>query len=317
MSTTQIKHVVPHAQVAHLWAHQVQADAHTPGDSGRMYFEGDTIYSYGSHFPIARHVTNRKGEKAILFTTSTYSATTRGHCSCVAGAIPPGVPVFRFDFRGGVDGRDEYALRFNATLAEAAKSRKHTARLLTTARAIATEAAAYYAFNGWKFPASLFTEPTDLKAHFAEQTRKQRAAAKAAAAKQARLKAEAVQRAVDFLPSWRRGENPRTLLHSMETVPAPRMTDLPFAYFRQHPNAECTIETTLGAQFPAAHGKRAYRTLLPVRRAGGTYAANGHTIHVGAFQVDSMDAAGVIKAGCHTVEWSEVERLAGERGWTT
>ena len=88
---------------------------------------------------------------------------------------------------------------------------------------------------------------------------------------------------------------------------------LPFAYFR--PAGDDEIETTLGARFPAAHGKRAYRTLLPVRKAGGTYAANGHTIHVGAFQVDSMNEAGVIQAGCHIFEWSEVERLAAALGW--
>jgi len=40
------------ADVAHVWAQQVQDEER----SGNMFFEGDTIYSYGHHFPIARFV---------------------------------------------------------------------------------------------------------------------------------------------------------------------------------------------------------------------------------------------------------------------
>lgn len=308
------KHVVSSDMVAHLWVHQTQSDARTPGTSGLMYFEGDTIYSYGSHFPIARHVTNKRGEKAILFTTATYSVTTRGHCCCVESAIRGcGVPVFHVDHATeGMAARTEYASRFTAYLTEAAKSRKHTADFLRQARAIAMEAEAFCKFFGYKFPVSKFTEPTDLKAHFAEQTRKQRAAEARATAKRNAYEAACVADAVAYLPAWRRGQSSIAV---NDKRPNPDVQRLSFACFRSI-NKGAEIETTLGATFPAAHGKRAYRTLLPIRQAGGTYQADGHTIHVGAFQIDSMDAAGVIRAGCHTVEWSEVERLAGEMGWT-
>ena len=36
------------------------------------------MYSYGSHFPIARHVETKRG-RAVLFTTRDYSVTTSGH----------------------------------------------------------------------------------------------------------------------------------------------------------------------------------------------------------------------------------------------
>ena len=52
---------------------------------GRFYFVGDTIYSYGSHFPIARHVAH-KGKAAVLFTTRSYSVTTAGHKCMVESA---------------------------------------------------------------------------------------------------------------------------------------------------------------------------------------------------------------------------------------
>lgn len=70
-------------KVAHLWANQAQDSAR---NSGNFYFQGDTIYSYGSHFPIAKHLENKKGEKAILFTNRSYSPTTAGHIRTVAFA---------------------------------------------------------------------------------------------------------------------------------------------------------------------------------------------------------------------------------------
>lgn len=64
------KHVFDTNEVPYLWAHQTQSDARNA--QGNLYFRGDTIYSYGEHFPIARHVTNSKCKPAVLFTTRTY-----------------------------------------------------------------------------------------------------------------------------------------------------------------------------------------------------------------------------------------------------
>ena len=50
------RHVYPVDMVAHLWAHRAQESA---PQRGNFYFDGDTIYSYGSHFPIARHVKHK------------------------------------------------------------------------------------------------------------------------------------------------------------------------------------------------------------------------------------------------------------------
>lgn len=67
----------------HLWAHQSQDEA----KSRNAYFEGEVIYSYGRHFPIAR-IFNQKGKgTTVFFTTRTYSNTTAGHISCVRRAI--------------------------------------------------------------------------------------------------------------------------------------------------------------------------------------------------------------------------------------
>ena len=77
-----MKHVFTDiSTIAHLWANQLQEDARN-GGWGNFYFKGDTIYLYGSHFPIAKHV-EFNGKKAVLFTTRSYSNTTSSHISVV------------------------------------------------------------------------------------------------------------------------------------------------------------------------------------------------------------------------------------------
>jgi len=71
------------SKVAHLWANKVQDTAR---NSGNFYFNGNEIYSYGSHFCIAKHVINNAGESAVLFTERTYSNTTAKHISVVKQA---------------------------------------------------------------------------------------------------------------------------------------------------------------------------------------------------------------------------------------
>jgi hypothetical protein len=86
------KYVYDTGEIPHLWAHRTQEEARNR--QSNLYFTGDTIYSYGSHFPIARYVTNDAGERAVLLTTATYSVTTSSHCSAVRFAIPSGIPIF-------------------------------------------------------------------------------------------------------------------------------------------------------------------------------------------------------------------------------
>lgn len=90
----RLRVVVDKAMVAHLWAHQSQEHARTGRDN--FYFRGDTIYSYGPHFPIARFVPTAKGKpQCYLLTTATYSNTTSGHIWLVRDAIRGLGEVFR------------------------------------------------------------------------------------------------------------------------------------------------------------------------------------------------------------------------------
>jgi len=71
-------------QCAHVWAQQTQEDGKTPKSS--MFFEGDSIYSYGYHFKIARFYTV-KNQRIVLKINKSYSNLTSRHCSSVGRAL--------------------------------------------------------------------------------------------------------------------------------------------------------------------------------------------------------------------------------------
>src|SRR5450759_1366361 len=159
------KHVFDTGEIPHLWAHRTEDDARNK--QVNLYFTGDTIYSYGSHFPIARHVTNDAGERAVLLTIATYSVTTSSHCSAVRSAIPSGIPVFRVPnvCHGRYSGSELTADDHAGNLADyAERIEKH---VITSARAkssytkewnhehaadLRDEAFAYCAFFGLPIP---------------------------------------------------------------------------------------------------------------------------------------------------------------------
>lgn len=79
------KHVFEKNDLAKVWLSQSQDSGRVAG--GNMLFTGDTIYSYGSHFPIAKIFRAPNGEEVILFTTRTYSMATTGHIAVVQRAV--------------------------------------------------------------------------------------------------------------------------------------------------------------------------------------------------------------------------------------
>jgi len=66
-----------HSQVAHAWAHKRSAKG------CNMFTDGETIYSYGHHFAIAKHMENG----AVLFNSASYSNSTAKHQCRVRSAM--------------------------------------------------------------------------------------------------------------------------------------------------------------------------------------------------------------------------------------
>ena len=278
--------VHPADMVAHLWAHKSQDFARNPGHN--FYFHGDTIYSYGSHFPVARHV-SRKGNSAVLFTTRSYSSTTAGHKCMVEGACRH-LTVFHVADVNTTEPRKqfaEYRAAYMALVGKYAKARQRKPEILAGLRDLVSEANQYAEFFGLR---ARLTLPDDLTGMIAEcqaiekreKTRKQREEAK-----QAREALERVQKWVDGESDYCPSYGPIRLRVKGDE-----------------------LQTTRGARVPFAHAVKAFRVIKRLHDKGQAYQRNGHTIHLGHFALDSIDSAGNVRAGCHEVAWEEIARVA-------
>jgi len=304
--TKRKKHVFDTGEIPHLWAHRTQEEARNR--QGNLYFTSDTIYSYGSHFPIARHVTNDAGERAVLFTTATYSVTTSSHCSAVRSAIPLGIAVFHVPnvCHGRYSGSEltaddhagnlaDYAERIEKYVITSARARSSYAKEWNHDRAVRLrdEAFAYRAFVGLPVPKIPEVPGLDSEALTAIRKREaKRAAEKAEQTK--RERAEAIVHQQELITKWRAGQYSGCLY------------DVP-AMLRIGGNE---VVTSRGARFPVSHAKRALAFVREVHESGQAYARNGRTIHLGPYALDRIEANGTVKAGCHVVSWQEIERIA-------
>ena len=70
------------------------------------------------------------------------------------------------------------------------------------------------------------------------------------------------------------------------------------------------LQTSRGARVPLDHAVKAFRIIKRLHDKGQAYERNGHTIHLGHFALDAIDPQGNVTAGCHQVEWPEIERVA-------
>jgi hypothetical protein len=305
-------------QVAHLWANQSKES----GSGSHFYFEGATIFSYGPHFPIARHVNRRDGLGAVLFTTDGYSSSTARHKSYVSQACHHHRVFYVADVRS--DDRqaqfNDYRTRVAELVKKAAAARRvaNKEALAESARKLAAEANDFAAFftlpPACRIDASA-EELGNLLHTIEEEQRKEtqrqkRARAKATRdAEKRRLQREAVAR--KEATGWALYEDgaPGVSLHDAPPV------------LRVKLNADgspsAVVETSHGAEVPVAEVARAVRFVAAVRARGIGWQRNGHVFRVGHFQLDEVTPAGNVRAGCHTFEWSEVERFAKARGWDT
>lgn len=286
-----MKHVFPTHEIPHLWAHQSQIDARNA--QGNLYFEGKTIWSYGSHFPIATFAENAKGQTAVLVTTRGYSVTTGGHISAVRRAVHHLSPIFNIPLNGGWTfpqirgGIQSYRERIDAKSATVSRSRCNQEWAFSSLVALVDEANRFAAFFDFD---DRFQVPENLES--LRESLKGTLAAKRSEKKTAKLKKLADY--ADTVSEWQSG------LHRF----IPR--DLgPFLRILGD-----QVETSLGVLFPVSHAIKGLRFVRAVRESGQPYKRNGHTIHLGHYAIDSIDKRGNVTAGCHKVPWVEIDRIA-------
>lgn len=306
------KHVFSTDEVPHLWAHQTQESARNA--QGNLYFDGPVIYSYGSHFPIAAHV--KKGRKrAILFTTRTYSNTTAKHLGEVRRAIPKDVPVFNVCLKDSwgtlitnptMTTHDERIADYRKRITEAIETVKRARNggtwQLSNALRTAKEMRAYAKFYGIPSGKSPLPNPKELARIRTEALRRfkvaeERREVRADKERAARMECErvAMLELPEKIAAWRNGSS----------VQWWGVRDVPTMLRIKGDE----VETSLGARVPLDHAKRVLPFVLKLHENGEEWKTNGHTLHLGHYQLDRIDADGV-HAGCHHIPWDEVERFA-------
>jgi len=121
--------VYPTRELCHLWAHGSSIDLRNSG--GSVFTYGNTIYSYGTHFPMSRRLIV-DSQVVFLINPDSYSNTTSGHQSHVRQAIPNGTLSINIDVglwdqvKKGSSGkglREYFRLRIKSALSDAHNTR--------------------------------------------------------------------------------------------------------------------------------------------------------------------------------------------------
>jgi hypothetical protein len=130
--------------------------------------------------------------------------------------------------------------------------------------------------------------------------------ARAAAREKARLEQEIIrdrlarERLAESIAKFRTGE------------PTYSMYALRHALLRVSADG-LTVETSHGASVPVADAKRAVAFIATLKATGATYYAT-ERFPIGDFTLNEVFANGDIRAGCHNIEWSEIEALGKTLG---
>lgn len=330
---TRFKQVHTSSMVAHLWANKSQPHARNASNS--LFFEHSTIYSYGSHFPVAKHIEVGK-KPVILFTTRCRSNTTAKHICYVRRALPPGdtANVFYVDnvlAQCKIEHLENHAA-YRATAAELvkefAKATRRKIECFARLEACCLEANCYA--QVFKLRVKCLDPLKLVGLTQAELDAKLKAAElKNEAREKLRVERDEARRAA--LEITNAGNVEQWIAGVIKTLPrsselpvylrtARGLVNSPFPRNGEDPNEFGAImETSLGATVPLEDARRALRVVLVCRERTRSWLRNGATLgatlQVGDFYVDLITETGDVVAGCHKIRWAEIERFAKSMRW--
>jgi hypothetical protein len=307
----------------HIWASRSQDE----GRSANTFFEGDTLYSYGHHFPLAKFVKSKQGAVAVLLNAGSYSVTTSRQQSATRHAVNhlTSFTVAQETIERWTGGSKDvldaamnaWATDADEILLKASRARRNAPLLFGSAQETVNIANRFAEFFGLR---RRLTLPADFaEATAAAQARMDKASAKekrerarqiAAAAKES---AERMVRVAADLEQWKQGA---------DTAHKYGWSDLPCA-LRIDP-ATMTIETSHGARVPVSVAPGLWRLVEHCRKTArpfdtteavraGDYMAD-QKFAIGPYQLSRIDAQGSVTIGCHQIAHAELARIAGLLG---
>lgn len=333
-----MKTIFNNKMVRHVWAQRNQEEGRN--GNGSLSFIGDTLYSYQT--PIANFVENHEGRLACLITTNTYSVTTSGKHIPHTMDIPNAV-VFHVPYIGKSGGRAGAILRteevHNKNYIYFVE--KHAELILKIARAKNIDwllreldlnkqnALAYCNFFALReYRAADFPQISSelLESVLAEAKKEAQAKAEKTKRENARKQKE-LQKEIDVFLAG--GELPNASSNAFLLCNKSQKVTLSNEFLRRWKENQINtipynflpdtivlrvknenVETSRGASFPVEHAKKAFPFVRRCREHKVTWHTNGHKIPLGLFQIDKIDETGAVFAGCHKVDYAEIESLA-------
>ena len=281
-----------HLDTAHAWAHKTG----TNQNASSMYYRDDVIYSYGEHFPMARHVNG-----TVLFTTRTYSNSTSKHLSRTWSACHHLDPI-RVDNVMATT-KAEHLVNIKAGMVDASDLVEKAGRARTRGDSYRTNATRVLSsmerYAGLFLPRHKFN--FDIDGVMAERKKLEEKEARRDRREQRALE----KRLVVEIEEWKTGE--RGMLSSR----------VDRVFLRTAPRIEGDrevkiIETSHGANIPYEAGERCFRFAIARRKKG--WRRNGDQFKIGVYDLDAVNEHGIV-AGCHRVDWQEIERFAKQEEW--
>lgn len=328
-----MKTVFDNRQCIHVWAQQTQASGRNPKHS--LSFEGERLYSY--RICIAKFVTH-KDKRGVIITTKKYSVTTSGKHTPSASDIPPGVTVMHApDVYAGThesshgDNIAHFQKHYAEELTKLSRARDRADYKIAWLERIKEEARLYCEFFDIPFDRHAFPTPTPEALAEARARANKASAEKRKETKERKQKniARALVQCAEYLGgasdslAWGieryiTAEQYAQLQECSvqrfrERRPMAARIKLASRYPLLRINGE-EIETSQGARFPVSHAVKAWPVIRHCRETGSAWKRNGHQVHLGHFQIDSIEPDGDVHAGCHHVQFEEIERIAKELG---
>jgi hypothetical protein len=282
-----MKTVFSNSELVHVFANQLQAEGKTANRS--MFFSNDTIYSYGYHFAIAKHIENENG-KFVLFTTRSYSNTTSKHISLVSVATQHLLKVYCYNPDFSIFSNfEEWIKEAKNVLLKLANAKKPL-KYLQLLQGILNEATIYAKYLNATVPTELIdicniTTKEELNVLIEKEAAKQ----KEKEAKEAKQKEKQHK---EELTKFRNGEN-----FSIYAI------NHNFAYLRYNKDTN-RIQTTQNVYIPFEVAKKFYNIIK-----GGIN--NIDNLQILDYRVIELNK-NFIQIGCHKIEFKEINRIASE-----
>jgi hypothetical protein len=272
-----------HSEVCHVWAQQNQER----GKASKMFLRGETIYSYGEHFPIARFAKPAKNGQpgVVLFTTDSYSVTTSKHKTyacraiqhCTIFWVPNVLAVTKDSHKRNLT---DYEARIVNLIAKSSRARDNKGYYLKSAESLYTEAGQYkkmFGIRGNMFP---MPDIECIKADIEKNKIREAAAEK----KRERQNAANRKNAAGNLILWKQGKNKTSTGENITKENTFRWLDRQYIRLHKQNGTKAVAETTLGVKLLLkSNGK-----ILP-------------------FVAVAWEALAYI--GCHRIEYAEFARI--------